>query len=170
MEGSIDPQTSDSTLLDLRELSIRCRALLHQLSTDDGVDNGVEIRELKASFNIWAANMGVFNEGRQSLASRLKSVPKISKLVQQLLLVLQHDLGNSTFPGRKLVSDHDKKTSFSEEMIKRAARLLPNPMTLRIGRLLRIGFFRHPMRMKICLLLDPLSGLRCKTPSPVSVN
>jgi hypothetical protein len=47
-----------------------------------------------ASFNIWAANMGVFHEGRQSLTSRLKSTPDISELAQQLLVALKWDLGS----------------------------------------------------------------------------
>lgn len=92
------PTTSNETLSDLRELSIRCRELLHELSTDDGgaaTAEGLEARELMATFNIWAANMGVFREGRQSLASRLQSTPQISELVRQLLELLKRDLCKS---------------------------------------------------------------------------
>ncbi|KAI0881979.1 uncharacterized protein GGS22DRAFT_171263 [Annulohypoxylon maeteangense] len=92
MEGNdeepIIDHTSDKTLSDLRELSIQCRALLHQLPATAGP----EAIDLMASFNIWAANMGVFREGRQSLTSRLKSAPEISELVQQLLVALKRDL------------------------------------------------------------------------------
>lgn len=100
MEGNDEEptvaQTSDETLSDLRKLSIQCRALLHKLSANDGPTDtdGAEARELMASFNIWAANMGVFREGRQSLTSRLKSAPEISELVQQLLVALKRDLGS----------------------------------------------------------------------------
>ncbi|KAK2009326.1 hypothetical protein LZ32DRAFT_620768 [Colletotrichum eremochloae] len=90
-EGLAVP-TPDGTLLDIRELSIQCRELLHQFSTDDSPAEGAEARELMASFNIWVANMGVFHEGRQSVASRLRSAPQISELTQQLLVVLKHDL------------------------------------------------------------------------------
>lgn len=93
-DSAISP-TSDDALLVLRDLSIQCRELLHQLTADGGVAGGAEAGELKASFNIWAANMGVFREGRQSLASRLKNAPQISRLVQQLLMTLRHYLGNS---------------------------------------------------------------------------
>lgn len=84
------PQLSEETLSDLRELSIRCRELLHGLSTHDGA----RVREQMASFNIWAANMGVFRKGQQSIASRLSSAPDISKLIQQLLETLKRDIGN----------------------------------------------------------------------------
>ncbi|KAI1739865.1 hypothetical protein F4680DRAFT_126310 [Xylaria scruposa] len=90
VEEQIIAQTSNETLSGLRELTIECRSLLHQLSVDT---NKVEAEDLMASFNIWAANMGVFSEGRQSLTFRLKSAPDISKLVQQLLVALKRDLG-----------------------------------------------------------------------------
>lgn len=86
--------TSDETLSDIRKLSIRCRDILHQLSADDGSVDRPEAREVMANFNIWATNMGVFREGQQSLASRLKSAPQISDLVQQLLVALERDLGS----------------------------------------------------------------------------
>lgn len=87
--------TSDETLSGLCELSVQCGELLHQLSTDDGLDDGdrAQARDTMAGFNIWAADLGVFCDGRQSLASRLKSVPKISELVQRLLVALRRDLG-----------------------------------------------------------------------------
>lgn len=84
------PQLSEERLSDLRELSIRCRELLHQLSIHDGA----RVRDQMASFNIWAANMGVFREGQQSIAHRLSSAPETSKLIQQLLEVLRRDIGN----------------------------------------------------------------------------
>ncbi|KAI5925583.1 hypothetical protein F4810DRAFT_659187 [Camillea tinctor] len=69
-------QTSDETLSDLRELSIQCRALLHQLSANnEPIDTvRVEAREAMASFNIFI------------------SAPEISELVQELLVALQFDL------------------------------------------------------------------------------
>ncbi|UKZ64246.1 uncharacterized protein TrAtP1_005465 [Trichoderma atroviride] len=82
------PQLSEERLSDLRESSVRCRELLHQLSIHDGA----RVREQMASFNIWAANMGVFRQGRQSIASRLSSAPEISKLIQQLLETLKRDV------------------------------------------------------------------------------
>ncbi|KAM0414538.1 hypothetical protein ACHAPT_013618 [Fusarium lateritium] len=85
-------QASGETLSDLKETSIRCRALLHKLSAEDGPTNGVAAREQMASFKIWAANMGIFREGRQSLASRLKGAPEISELAHQLLVALERDL------------------------------------------------------------------------------
>ncbi|RSL95715.1 hypothetical protein CDV31_013773 [Fusarium ambrosium] len=88
-EGLEVSPTSDETLSDIRELSIRCRELLNRLSTDDGPADGTEARDLTASFNIWLANMGVFREGQQSLTSRLKNAPQISELVQQLLMALK---------------------------------------------------------------------------------
>ncbi|RSL41640.1 hypothetical protein CEP54_015754 [Fusarium duplospermum] len=93
------PLTSDETLSDIRELSIRCRELLHQLSADDGPADGAEARELMAGFNIWAANMGVFRDGQQSLTSRLKNAPQICELVQQLLMVLERDLEKEIIQG-----------------------------------------------------------------------
>ena len=95
VEESTLLQTSDVQLSNLRELSIPCRALLHQLSASNRRANTdvLEARESMASFNIWAANIGVFREGRQSLTSRLKSAPEISRLGQQLLSTLKRDLG-----------------------------------------------------------------------------
>lgn len=84
------PQLSEETLSDVRELSIRCRELLQRLSVHDGA----RAREQMASLNIWAANMGVFRQGQQSIASRLSSAPEIGKLIQQLLKVLSRDIGN----------------------------------------------------------------------------
>lgn len=89
------PPTSDETLSDIRELSTRCKELLRQLSTDYGPGGLVEVRDMMARFNIWAANMGVFREGRQSAASRLKNAPQIAELVHQLLVALRRDLGSS---------------------------------------------------------------------------
>ncbi|KAK1254167.1 hypothetical protein MKX08_008162 [Trichoderma sp. CBMAI-0020] len=82
------PQLSEERLSDLRESSIRCRELLHQLSIHDGA----RVRDQMASFNIWAANMGVFRQGQQSIASRLSSAAEISKLVQQLLDTLKRNV------------------------------------------------------------------------------
>lgn len=96
-ELAISP-TSDVTLSHTRDLSIRCRELIHQLSAEDGSTDGAEARELMAGFNIWVANMGVFRDGQQSITSRLKSAPQISELVQQLLAVLERDLGNTRLP------------------------------------------------------------------------
>ncbi|KAK2032674.1 hypothetical protein LX32DRAFT_167054 [Colletotrichum zoysiae] len=119
--------TSDNTLSALRELSIRCKGLLHQLSAYDGLAGGAEARELKASFNIWAANMGAFREGQQSLASRLKSAPQISRLVQQLLLTLQHDLEKSLLQGNEqedTSSANDSDDSMSSDRSSVSYRLL----------------------------------------------
>lgn len=92
-EEQVIPQTPHETLSDLRDLSIRCRELLHQLSADNATAAGAEVAEIMANFNIWTANMGVFREGQRSLASRLNSSPQISELVQQLLVVFEHELG-----------------------------------------------------------------------------
>ncbi|KAM5347455.1 hypothetical protein ACJ41O_010460 [Fusarium nematophilum] len=106
-------QTSDETLSDLRQISIRCRLLLHKLSTPpDSPTDGAEAREQMASFNIWASNMGVFREGRQSLSSRLKSAPEISELAQQLLLTLERDLEKQVL--RRDQPEQDKASSDTE--------------------------------------------------------
>ncbi|KAF7517070.1 hypothetical protein G7054_g13929 [Neopestalotiopsis clavispora] len=88
------PPTSNDALSTLRELSIRCRELLQQLSARNGTAEKAETEGLATSFNIWMANMGVFREGRQSLESRLRSAPQTSELVRQLLMVLKRDLDN----------------------------------------------------------------------------
>ncbi|KAI0543458.1 hypothetical protein F4679DRAFT_577614 [Xylaria curta] len=94
IEEQIIAESSNETLSDLRELTIQCRALLHQLSFINRPTHTdrAEASDLMASFNIWAANMGVFRTGRQSLTFRLKSAPDISKLVQQLLVALKRNL------------------------------------------------------------------------------
>ncbi|KAI1453987.1 hypothetical protein F4805DRAFT_441186 [Annulohypoxylon moriforme] len=112
-EPKID-QTSDKTLSDLRDLSIQCRALLHQLPANAGPEAG----ELMASFNIWTANMGVFREGRQSLTSRLKSAPEISELVQQLLTALKRDLEKIAF---RLDSKESSSASESDDSSDRSS-------------------------------------------------
>ncbi|KAF4463390.1 serine threonine kinase [Fusarium albosuccineum] len=85
-------EASEETPPDLKEISVRCRALLHELSTSGNASNALAGTELMASFNIWAANMGVFRQGQQSLASRLRSAPDIRELVHQLLVALERDL------------------------------------------------------------------------------
>ncbi|KAK1965186.1 hypothetical protein LY78DRAFT_107567 [Colletotrichum sublineola] len=117
-EGLAVP-TPGGTLLDIRELSIQCRQLLHQFSTDDSPDEGAEARELMASFNIWVANMGVFHEGRQSVASRLRSAPQISELTQQLLVVLKHDLEKGVLRGDK--PEEDQSASESDDSSDRSS-------------------------------------------------
>lgn len=92
------PGTLNTMLVDLRELSTECRDLLHQISAENEAEDRPEARELMASFNIWTANMGTFREGQQSMASRLRSAPQIRELVQQLLVVLKLELGNSPPP------------------------------------------------------------------------
>lgn len=87
--------TTDETLPDLRGLSILCRGLLRRLSATDVSVDAAEARDVMASFNLWAANMGVFRNGHHSLASRLKNTPQISGLLHRLLLMLRHDLGGS---------------------------------------------------------------------------
>lgn len=85
--------TSDELISDIREASTRCKALLRDLSKG-GNTNAAEAREQMESFNSWVANMGVFDEGRESIVSRLKCVADTSKLVKQILLSLEYKLGN----------------------------------------------------------------------------
>ncbi|KAI1192322.1 hypothetical protein F5X97DRAFT_341081 [Nemania serpens] len=91
IEEPTTAQTPNETLADLRELSIQCRAILRQLSADDE-PTGAEAEKWTASFNVWAADMGVFHEDQQSLTSGLKSSPDVCEMVRQLLVALKRDL------------------------------------------------------------------------------
>ncbi|KAL7781727.1 hypothetical protein V8C43DRAFT_310825 [Trichoderma afarasin] len=107
--------TSDEMISDIRDASTRCKALLHGLSKD-GNTNADEAREEMASFNIWVADMGVFDEGRKSITSRLKSTPSLGKLIQQLLTVLEHELEKiSKGEGEEEESQHDSKSDCSSD-------------------------------------------------------
>jgi hypothetical protein len=98
MENQVDESSvlpiSKQTLSDIRELSIRCRDLLNQMSTLDFVTDAANARDIMTSFNIWAANMGIFDEGRLSVAYRLKDAPQGSHLTEKLLIELERHLGN----------------------------------------------------------------------------
>lgn len=91
METRVQYSAVSTGSQDVRDVTIRCRELLHHLSLKD--DDEMVAKELMASFNVWAANMGVFRQGRQSLASILRSAPQIKEIVYQLLRVLKNDLG-----------------------------------------------------------------------------
>ncbi|KAF5005981.1 hypothetical protein FDECE_7607 [Fusarium decemcellulare] len=92
-------QNLSETLSNVKEISIRCKALLLELSADDRPTNGFAAREQAASFNTWAANMNIFREGQQSLAYQLRSAPEIGELAHQLLVVLERDLENCLLYG-----------------------------------------------------------------------
>ncbi|KIL92993.1 hypothetical protein FAVG1_04174 [Fusarium avenaceum] len=90
-DSSVLP-TSKQTLSGIRELSIRCRDLLNQMATLDSITDAADARDIMTSFNIWAANLGIFDEGRLSVAYRLKDAPQVSHLTEKLLLELERNL------------------------------------------------------------------------------
>ncbi|CAJ0549768.1 Ff.00g033810.m01.CDS01 [Fusarium sp. VM40] len=90
-DSSVLP-TSKQTLSGIRELSIRCRDLLNQMSTLDSITDAADARDIMTSFNIWAANLGIFDEGRLSVAYRLKDAPQVSHLTEKLLIELERYL------------------------------------------------------------------------------
>lgn len=92
-DSSVLP-TSKQTLSGIRELSIRCRDLLNQMATLDSITDAADARDIMTSFNIWAANLGIFDEGRLSVAYRLKDAPQVSQLTEKLLIELERYLGN----------------------------------------------------------------------------
>jgi hypothetical protein len=86
--------TSKQTLSGIRESSTRCRDLLNQISSLDSITDAADARDIITSFNIWAANLGIFDEGRLSVAYRLKDAPQGSHLTEKLLIELERHLGN----------------------------------------------------------------------------
>ncbi|KAL7929061.1 hypothetical protein V8C35DRAFT_284694 [Trichoderma chlorosporum] len=94
IEGSFFALASDQTLSDIRATSLRCKERLHNLSNDHSADaaDTAEAAEQMANFKLWAAELGVFGEGRQSMAQCLTGVPHISTLVGQLLVDLEYRL------------------------------------------------------------------------------
>ncbi|KAL2678788.1 hypothetical protein Neosp_009539 [[Neocosmospora] mangrovei] len=145
---------SGETLADIRETSIRCRELIHQLSDDDDLDDRVEARELMSGFNNWAANMGVFREGQQSLTYRLGSAPQISELVQQLLVTLQRDLDDD-----EVLSRSPPRSTIWTSMQGTMASLQQLALTIRIAgtghRQERIQRFKNLDRNKqVCQLVE----------------
>ena len=98
MENQVDDSsvlpTSKQTLSNIRELSIRCRDLLNRVSTLDSITDAADARDTTTGFNIWAANLGVFEEGRLAITYRLKDAPQVSHLTENLLIELERHLGN----------------------------------------------------------------------------
>lgn len=82
------PVTADNLLGDIQRLVGRCKDLLQELCIYDK-----EATRHLASFNIWAAAVGAFRLGHQSLAARLKDIPDISSLTERLLEGLSRNLG-----------------------------------------------------------------------------
>jgi hypothetical protein len=80
---------------DVRTRVEHCKALLVILSAE-GQSVGADAREQMARLNIWAANMGVFTEGRQSLVSRLNDAGEAGKLILHLLQTLENELGEKS--------------------------------------------------------------------------
>lgn len=94
-EGLELPVASDTQLQDIRSTATRCRALLQKLAKADELSAQTDTEAIKqlTAFNIWAANVGVFRPGQQSLAARIKSLPETSASIQQFLLSLEANLG-----------------------------------------------------------------------------
>ncbi|UKZ79253.1 hypothetical protein TrVFT333_007003 [Trichoderma virens FT-333] len=88
-EGPSAAMTSDEILFDIRQRSIRCAALLQNLSNEDSTDTA-EARVQMARFNTWAVDTGVFCEAQlQSIDSLSKRHPEISEGIQQTLSKLE---------------------------------------------------------------------------------
>lgn len=89
------PVSSDAQLLDIRQIATRCRELLLLLAKPNELSGNPDSEASKqlTSFNIWAANVGVFRAASQSLAARLKSIPDISTSMQKILTNLEGKLG-----------------------------------------------------------------------------
>lgn len=98
-DAKIAPLPSTSLLTDLRDSALRCREILRKLSSVEG-SMGSAAEEMMATFNILAANMGIFRQGQHSLVARLQSAPEVADLILQLLDALDRRLGISNqLPG-----------------------------------------------------------------------
>ncbi|CEJ87213.1 hypothetical protein VHEMI04340 [[Torrubiella] hemipterigena] len=88
---TILPVSSDAQLLDICQIATRCRELLLSLAkpNENSGNPDSEASKQLTSFNIWAANVGVFRAASQSLAARLKSIPDISTSMQKILTNLE---------------------------------------------------------------------------------
>ncbi|KAM0552645.1 hypothetical protein ACHAPJ_007742 [Fusarium lateritium] len=126
MENQVDDSsvlpTSKQTLSNIRELSIRCRDLLNRVSTLDSITDAADARDTMTSFNIWAANLGVFEEGRLSIAYRLKDAPQVSHLTENLLIELERHLEEViTMIRTGTYYDETSSTSESEDSSTRSS-------------------------------------------------
>lgn len=96
-ENSVLPVAQDEVLDEIRSTAQACQKLLERLQDTNlagtRADSYTEASRELTSFNIWASGVGAFRHGSQSLASRLKSSPETSHMVQQLLFSLKTDLG-----------------------------------------------------------------------------
>lgn len=81
------PVAEDEVLWDIGSLASRCRALLYELTSQDG--SQTEAKTQLIAFNIWIAAVGAFRKGKQSLGYRLKSLPETSTQIQKLLSSLE---------------------------------------------------------------------------------
>lgn len=85
------PVAPDEVLGDIANLAVGCRDLLQQLSThyeSQSVPNS-EAKSQRIAFEIWAAAVGAYRHGEQSLAYRLKSLPETSDQILKLLSSLR---------------------------------------------------------------------------------
>ncbi|KAJ8131835.1 hypothetical protein O1611_g1788 [Lasiodiplodia mahajangana] len=150
MEGNNEEQAlakaSNETLSDIQDLTIQCRGLFRQLSTDNTltIEDGIEGRGLMASFKMWTAEMGVFDEGQQSFTSRLKSIPKISKPTRSYLDHLKRDLEKVLF---RINSEHNiSSTIESDDSSNRSStssRRQPTVWTSTQDTIASLWQFRH---------------------------
>lgn len=88
---------SDEALADIGSAAARCQALLESLSGRNSElleENGDAAKQL-TNFNIWAAGVGAFRDGHESLTLRLKSAPELGSQISQLLTSLALNLGTN---------------------------------------------------------------------------
>lgn len=73
--------------------SLCAKSFAHHLDTDNGTaSNYLEIEELSARFNQWAAYVGAFAMPRASLDARLAPYEDIRDMVLELLYMIQDNL------------------------------------------------------------------------------
>lgn len=114
MEQEANPQETAS----LKHLALVCSQQLQELSrieTDqqENIETGDRFWASRqfADFNLWCANTGITSEGRRSIDVRLKDVPEICKILQQLLQSLHSDLtellAQNARPSMQIVETED---------------------------------------------------------------
>lgn len=86
--------------------SLCSKSFAHHLETEGAASNYLEIEELSARFNQWAAYVGAFAMPRASLDARLAPYEDIRDMVLELLYMIQDNLTWSKYVP-KIAQDDD---------------------------------------------------------------
>ncbi|KAH6697367.1 hypothetical protein F5X68DRAFT_226746 [Plectosphaerella plurivora] len=105
-EASSPGDVSSPGVTDIRTKIQHCKDMLATLQSEsDGIGVEIDPNEQLARLNIWATNMGVFSEGRKSLALRLHDADEAGKLIVRLISMFEIEIESFLALSRDALND-----------------------------------------------------------------